>query len=236
MKKAMGWFAVLVLLAVPAAAQIKTSPLFIIERDKNTNVVHYDARLTADGKLDPKEPVIAYWADRAEGGPREELNWIEKKMAYGFTVKPDPSVNGYKMALVACPREADHREEGEGRRPCRGGHQRPAGRPGEVAHPRLRHADGVQSPLYRGVWQRPADGRAASRKDGAEVAARDEGIGDRDSVRCICVHSQPAFRFRRDVVVSSVSVRSPPSVYPRFRRQPGPDPTGPPCGSPCNLS
>ena len=103
MKKAMGWFAVLVLLAAPAAAQIKTSPLFIIERDKNTNVVHYDARLTADGKLDPKEPVIAYWAERAEGGPREKLNWIEKKMAYGFTVKPDPSVNGYKMALVVAP-------------------------------------------------------------------------------------------------------------------------------------
>jgi hypothetical protein len=103
MKKAMGWFAVLVLLATPAAAQIKTSPLFIIERDENTNVVHYDARLTADGKLDPKEPVIAYWAGRAEGAPRENLNWIEKKMAYGFTVKPDPSVNGYKMALVAAP-------------------------------------------------------------------------------------------------------------------------------------
>ena len=103
MKKAMGWFAVLVLLAAPAAAQIKTSPLFIIERDKNTNVVHYDARLTADGKLDPKEPVIAYWAELSGDGPREELNWIEKKMAYGFTVKPDPSVNGYKLSLVAAP-------------------------------------------------------------------------------------------------------------------------------------
>ncbi len=103
MKKAIGWFAVLVLLAVPAAAQIKTSRLFIIERDKNTNVVHYDARLTADGKLDPREPVIAYWAELSGDGPREKLNWIEKKMAYGFTVKPDPSVNGYKMSLVAAP-------------------------------------------------------------------------------------------------------------------------------------
>jgi len=103
MKKAMGWFVVLVLLAAPAAAQTKTSPLFIIERDKNTNVVHYDARLTADGKLDPREPVIAYWADRAEGSPREELNWIEKKLAYGFTVKPDPSVNGYYMYVAAAP-------------------------------------------------------------------------------------------------------------------------------------
>jgi hypothetical protein len=103
MKKAMWWFAVLALLAVPAAAQVKTSPLFIIERSKNANVVHYDARLTGDGKLDPKEPVIAYWIMLAEDGRREKLSSIEKKEAYGFTIKPDPSVNGYKMTLVAAP-------------------------------------------------------------------------------------------------------------------------------------
>jgi hypothetical protein len=103
MKKAMWWFAVLVLLAAPAAAQITTSPLFIIERSKNANVVHYDARLTDDGKLDPKEPVIAYWVRLAEDGRREELSWIQKKMAYGFTIKPDPSVDGYRMTMVAVP-------------------------------------------------------------------------------------------------------------------------------------
>ena len=106
MKKAMWWFAVLALLAAPAAAaQVKTQPLFIIERSKNANVVHYDARLTADGKLDPKEPVIAYWVLLAEDGRREELSWIEKKKAYGFGIKPDPSVNGYKMTLVAAPEQ-----------------------------------------------------------------------------------------------------------------------------------
>jgi hypothetical protein len=103
MKKAMWWFAVLVLLTVPAATQAKTSPLFIIERSKNANVVHYDARLTADGKLDPKEPVIAYWVLLAGDGRREKLSWVERKKAYGFTIKPDPSVNGYKMTLVAAP-------------------------------------------------------------------------------------------------------------------------------------
>ena len=103
MKKVMGWFAVLGLLAAPAAAQIKTSPLFIIERSKNANVVHYDAQLTADGKLDPQEPVTAYWVMLAEDGRREKLSWIEKKKAYGFTIKPDRSVKGYKMSLVAAP-------------------------------------------------------------------------------------------------------------------------------------
>jgi hypothetical protein len=104
MKKAMWWFAVLALLAAPAAAQIKTSPLFIVERSKNANVVHYDARLTADGNLDPKEPVIAYWVLLAEDGRRKKLSWIEKKKAYGFAIKPDQSGNGYKMTLVAAPK------------------------------------------------------------------------------------------------------------------------------------
>jgi len=103
MKKVLGWFAVLTLLAAPAAGQEKTSPLFIIERSKNANVVHYDARLTGDGKLDPKEPVIAYWVLLAEDGRREELSWIEKKKAYGFEIKPDPAGKGYKMTLVADP-------------------------------------------------------------------------------------------------------------------------------------
>jgi hypothetical protein len=98
------WFAVLVLMATPAAAQIKTSPLFIMERSKNANVVHYDARLTSDGKLDPKEPVTVYWVLLAEDGRRKKLSWIEKKKAYGFTIKRDPSVNGYKMTLVAAPK------------------------------------------------------------------------------------------------------------------------------------
>jgi hypothetical protein len=119
MKKAIWWFIVLAVTAVPfsfaacakqmekkpdtAGAQKKTQPLFIIERSKNANVVHYDARLTADGEIDPNEPVIAYWVLLAKDGRREELNWIEKKKAYGFTIKPDPSVNGYKMTLVAVP-------------------------------------------------------------------------------------------------------------------------------------
>ena len=115
MKKAVLW---IVVFALPAAmccakqnekkpdtapTQKKTQPLFIIERSKNANVVHYDAQLTADGKLYPNEPVIAYWVLLVEDGRREDLNWIEKKKAYGFNIEPDPSVNGYKMTLVAVP-------------------------------------------------------------------------------------------------------------------------------------
>ncbi len=123
MKKAMWWFAILGVLAAAGCAQDKTRlpltieqskaapddalagtrPLFIIERSKNANVVHYNARLTADGILDPNEPVIAYYVMLAEDGRRKELNWIEKKLAYGFDIKPDPSVSGYRMTMVAAP-------------------------------------------------------------------------------------------------------------------------------------
>jgi len=123
MKEAMWWFAALTLLAAagcardqtrlplaieqskatPDGALAETRPLFIIERSKNANVVHYDARLSADGELDPEEPVIAYYVMLAEDGRRKELNWIEKKMAYGFNIEPDASVGGYKMTMVAVP-------------------------------------------------------------------------------------------------------------------------------------
>ena len=126
MKEAMSWFAVLALLAVAGCAQEKTRlpltieqskaapddalagtyPLFIIGRSKNANVVHYDARLSADGRLDPEEPVIAYYIMLAQDGRRKELNWIEKTMAYGFDIKPDPSVNGYRMTMVAAPQRS----------------------------------------------------------------------------------------------------------------------------------
>jgi hypothetical protein len=130
MQKTLWWFAILALLAAlgcaqaesqppagaeqskptlgvkksqptSAPAQAGTQPLFIIARNTNANVVHYDAQLTADGNLDRKTPVIAYWVMLAKDGHRENLNWIERKMAYGFNIKPYPAVNGYQMTIVA---------------------------------------------------------------------------------------------------------------------------------------
>ena len=123
MKEAMWWFAVVALMAAAGCAQDQTrrpvnmaqsqpapsdapviiQPLFIIERSKNANVVHYDARITADGRLDPEEPVVAYFVLLAVDGRRKELREIEKKMAYGFDIRPDPSAGGYTMTMVAVP-------------------------------------------------------------------------------------------------------------------------------------
>jgi hypothetical protein len=75
--------------------------LFRIERSKNANVVQYDAQLTPEGKLNPEKPVIAYWIMHANNGKKEALNWVEKKMAYGFSVEYDTKGDFWIMDLVA---------------------------------------------------------------------------------------------------------------------------------------
>jgi hypothetical protein len=75
--------------------------LFRIERSKNANVVQYDAQLTPEGKLNPEKPVIAYWVMHANNGKKEALNWVEKKMAYGFSVEYDTKGDFWIMDLVA---------------------------------------------------------------------------------------------------------------------------------------
>ena len=91
--------------ARPAAAPARKStlPLFVIERNKNANVVHYEANIAPDGSLKRGEPVIAYWRLHAEDGRRKKLNWLEKKKAYGIRVKPGPELNGYTITLAAAP-------------------------------------------------------------------------------------------------------------------------------------
>lgn len=83
------------------AAAETNQTLFIIERSKNANVIHYDAHLTVQGALDPKEPVTAYWVLLAQDGRREGLNMVERAKAYGFDLKPAPTGTCWTMTLVA---------------------------------------------------------------------------------------------------------------------------------------
>ncbi len=77
------------LIALTAGGWTQTvAPLFFIARNKNANRVYYEARLTKAGTLDTIQPIHAYWilwAKDSTGAVREELNEIEKKLAYGFT-------------------------------------------------------------------------------------------------------------------------------------------------------
>jgi hypothetical protein len=76
--------------------------LFRVERSTNNNYVRYDARTRADGSLDPKTPMIAYWILPSEKGRREGLTWLEEKVAYGFSAARVP--DGYTVTLVAFDR------------------------------------------------------------------------------------------------------------------------------------
>jgi hypothetical protein len=93
--------AVALLGAVPAFAQ-SVDKLFFIQRSKNANEVHYDARVTKDGALDPKDPVDGYWWNKAEDGSRKPISLIQR-IAYGFDVSAVASNGTHTMKLKAFP-------------------------------------------------------------------------------------------------------------------------------------
>merc|ERR1719385_132694 len=98
---------------LPTEQVAKDSVLFWIERSKNKNIVVYEAE--QKNKSDHFNNVVGYWLDidpeyvkknRAKGkkDDREDLNFMEKKMAYGWTVSANAKVDKqYHLAIVSVP-------------------------------------------------------------------------------------------------------------------------------------
>lgn len=61
--------------------------LFYVQRSSNTNAIVYDANVTRDGNLNETEPVKIYWLRYAEDSTTEDLNYIQRKYAYGINAK-----------------------------------------------------------------------------------------------------------------------------------------------------
>ncbi|RYY10736.1 MAG: DUF4833 domain-containing protein [Cytophagaceae bacterium] len=61
--------------------------LFYLQRDPNTNTVIYQLNVNSAGQLDEEEPIKIFWIRYAEQGQREELNFIQRKFAYGVKAK-----------------------------------------------------------------------------------------------------------------------------------------------------
>ena len=80
-------FALMTAPAVVCAAQTGPQSLFKIERSKNANIIQYDAQIGSDGKLLKKEPVIGYWIRLAEQGQVQQLSWVQRTFAFGFSAK-----------------------------------------------------------------------------------------------------------------------------------------------------
>lgn len=60
--------------------------LFYMQRTPNTNTIVYEINLK-NGVLDEDEPIHPYWIRYTEQGQKQELNYIQRKFAYGVKVK-----------------------------------------------------------------------------------------------------------------------------------------------------
>ncbi|WP_317175566.1 DUF4833 domain-containing protein [Pontibacter beigongshangensis] len=61
--------------------------LYYVQRDPNTNTVVYQLNRSANGAINEAEPVQVFWIRYAEGGARKELNYIQRKFAYGLNTR-----------------------------------------------------------------------------------------------------------------------------------------------------
>ena len=67
------------------------SRLFYVQRSPNSNTIVYELNTEKNGKLNTEEPVHVYWIRYNEKGQKEELNYIQRKFAYGITSKALPN-------------------------------------------------------------------------------------------------------------------------------------------------
>lgn len=76
--------------------------LFYIQHDRNHNTFVYDANLLANKSLHAKEPIDIYRIVYTDGGKKEALSGLQRKMAYGVTCSK--LHNGhFEFCLVSFP-------------------------------------------------------------------------------------------------------------------------------------
>lgn len=73
--------------------------LFYLQRTSNTNTIVYELNYK-DGSLDEDEPVHVFWIRYNEKGQKEELNFIQRKFAYGIKSNL-VSQDKYKLNFVS---------------------------------------------------------------------------------------------------------------------------------------
>ncbi|MCF0052272.1 DUF4833 domain-containing protein [Dyadobacter sp. LJ53] len=74
--------------------------LFYIQRDPNANTIIYHLNLDEQGQLSRKNPVDAFWIRYTDGGERRDLNYLQRKFAYGINSKPLGNAT-YELRSVA---------------------------------------------------------------------------------------------------------------------------------------
>ena len=69
---------------VPPASDIR---LFYVQRDPNINTIMYDLNVDKNGRPDDENPIHVYWVRYAEKGEKDDLNYLQRKFAYGLVTK-----------------------------------------------------------------------------------------------------------------------------------------------------
>jgi hypothetical protein len=94
-------------LVLQGVAQVENFPvptpdnkqLFYLQRTSNTNTIVYELNLQ-NGSIDKDNPVKEYWIRYQEKGQREDLNYIQRKFAYGIKSKKIAE-NQYELSFVS---------------------------------------------------------------------------------------------------------------------------------------
>ncbi len=81
--------------------------MFYVQRTPNTNTIAYELNFTKAGALDEENPIHPFWIRYQEGGMRKELNYIQKKFAYGLHVNK-LNLNDYEVRFVSYAKHAMH--------------------------------------------------------------------------------------------------------------------------------
>lgn len=76
-----------------------SNQLFYLQRTPNTNTVVYELNYDKSG-LNEEEPVHVYWIRCNEQGQQEELNFVQRKFAYGIKAALI-SKDKYKLHFVS---------------------------------------------------------------------------------------------------------------------------------------
>jgi hypothetical protein len=76
--------------------------LFYLQRTTNTNTIVYELNTEKDGSINKEEPIHAYWIRYMEDGRMAELNYIQRKFAYGLNhTLLDEAKQIYKLNFVS---------------------------------------------------------------------------------------------------------------------------------------
>ena len=79
----------------------KTQELFCIENSLLSSKVQYVIDLDNNYKIDKNEPVYGFW--KRPSGSTRELNWFEKKSAYGIKYQKKEGDTSVEIALSKFP-------------------------------------------------------------------------------------------------------------------------------------